>query len=217
VPPDWTTDATAINIAVQQSADGRWHFGGLARPPIGDGDITTTALAVRALKTYGPPARTDIAGRIEKAMAWLRATPTLTADDRNYQLLGLAWGGGDQKTLRKLADAIVAAQRADGGWAQRRELDSDAYATGQTLFALSSAIGLAASDAAYQRGVKFLLSTQRADGSWYVRSRAVKFQPFFESGFPYGHDQWISSMATGWATAALAYAVSDPLPTQAAR
>ena len=98
-------------------------------------------------------------------------------------------------------------QRADGGWAQRAELDSDAYATGQTLFALCSAIGLAESDAAYQRGVKFLLSTQRDDGSWYVRSRAVKFQPFFESGFPYGHDQWISSMATGWATAALAYAM----------
>src|SRR2546427_122658 len=86
---------------------------------------------------------------------------------------------------------------------QRAELDSDPYATGQALFALSSAIGLAATDAAYQRGVSFLLSTQRADGSWYVRSRAVKFQPFFEGGFPYGHDQWISSMATGWATAAL--------------
>jgi len=37
-----------------------------------------------------------------------------------------------------------------------------------------------------------------------VRSRSPKFQPYFEGGFPYGHDQWISSMATGWATAALA-------------
>ena len=70
---------------------------------------------------------------------------------------------------------------------------------------------------AKERGVKFLLSTQRADGSWYVRSRAVKFQPFFEGGFPYGHDQWISSMATGWATAALAHAVPDRPATQIAR
>jgi hypothetical protein len=37
-----------------------------------------------------------------------------------------------------------------------------------------------------------------------VRSRSPKFQPYFEGGFPYGQDQWISSMATGWATAALA-------------
>jgi squalene cyclase len=54
------------------------------------------------------------------------------------------------------------------------------------------------------KGIDYLLSTQRADGSWYVRSRAPKFQPFFDGGFPYGHDQWISSMATGWATVALA-------------
>ena len=61
--------------------------------------------------------------------------------------------------------------------------------------------------AAYKKGVAYLLSTQRPDGSWYVKSRAVKFQPFFDGGFPYGHDQWISSMATGWATAALATAL----------
>jgi hypothetical protein len=58
--------------------------------------------------------------------------------------------------------------------------------------------------AALERGADYLLSTQRADGSWYVRSRAPKFQPYVDGGFPYGHDQWISSMATGWATAALA-------------
>ena len=126
-----------------------------------------------------------------------------TAEDRSLQLLGLAWGGADAPQLRTLARAIVGTQRADGGWAQRDELASDAYATGQTLFALASAAGVGPGDAAFQRGVQFLLSTQRADGSWYVRSRSPKFQPFFESGFPYGPDQWISSMATGWAIAGL--------------
>jgi hypothetical protein len=48
--------------------------------------------------------------------------------------------------------------------------------------------------------------------SWYVRSRAPKFQPYFESGFPYGHDQWISQMATGWAAAALTLAI-DATPS----
>jgi hypothetical protein len=56
------------------------------------------------------------------------------------------------------------------------------------------------------RAIGYLLSTQRADGSWYVRSRSPKFQPYFDGGFPYEHDQWISAMATGWATAALALA-----------
>ena len=63
------------------------------------------------------------------------------------------------------------------------------------------------SDAAYQRGVKYLLSSQFPDGSWHVKSRAVKFQPYFESGFPHGHDQWISAAGTAWAASALALTV----------
>jgi len=106
--------------------------------------------------------------------------------------------------LQKLSRDNLDRQRADGGWAQRSELESDAYGTGQTLFALSEAAGVSSKDAAYQKGVKYLLSTQHADGSWYVRSRAAKIQPYFESAFPYGPDQWISAMASGWATAALA-------------
>jgi hypothetical protein len=66
-------------------------------------------------------------------------------------------------------------------------------------------------------GVSHLLSTQRADGSWPVRSRALKFQPYFDGGFPYEHDQWISAMATGWATAAVALGLETPVSETAAR
>ena len=126
------------------------------------------------------------------------------------QLVGLRWAGADTDALRRLAKVILAAQRADGGWSQRSELRSDAYATGQTLYALSVGAVVSPREPAYQKGVKYLLSTQYADGSWYVRSRAPKFQPYFESGFPYGHDQWISQMATGWAAAALTLAIDEP-------
>ena len=61
-------------------------------------------------------------------------------------------------------------------------------------------------DPTYEKGVRFLLGTQLEDGSWYVKSRAMKIQPYFESGFPYGHDQWISHAATAWATIGLATA-----------
>ena len=80
---------------------------------------------------------------------------------------------------------------------------SDAYATGQALVALSQAGAIPVSDAAYKRGVDFLLKTQLADGSWYVRSRAIPLQPYFEGGFPHGNDQWISAAATNWAALAL--------------
>ncbi|HWF85832.1 MAG TPA: ankyrin repeat domain-containing protein [Vicinamibacterales bacterium] len=213
--PDPMTDAMIANIAAQQYTDGRWHLGGLARPPIQDGDIFRTAFAIRALNVYAPPGRaTEMHARVEMAKVWLTAARPVTAEDRNLKLLGLKWAGLNDRQLRPYVKEILADQRTDGGWAQRAELTSDAYATGQTLFALTTAGGMVARDAVCQKGTKYLLSTQRADGSWYVRSRSPKFQPFFESGFPYGHDQWISMMATGWATTALALAIETPRPTR---
>jgi hypothetical protein len=98
---------------------------------------------------------------------------------------------------------LLAEQQADGGWGQLSSMESDAYATGQALFALSASGSIAVTDPAYKRGVDYLLSTQLEDGSWHVRTRAIAFQPYFESGFPHGHDQWISAAATNWATMAL--------------
>ena len=110
-------------------------------------------------------------------------------------------GPGDPPT--KAARDLLREQRTDGGWGELPSLASDAFATGQALVALKEAGALAATDPAYQRGVEFLLSTQLEDGSWYVRSRSIPFQPYFESGFPHGHDQWISAAATNWAAMAL--------------
>jgi glycogen debranching enzyme len=59
------------------------------------------------------------------------------------------------------------------------------------------------SDSAYKRAAQFLIGTQLEDGSWYVRSRSIAFQPYFESGFPHGRDQFISAAATNWAAMAL--------------
>jgi hypothetical protein len=109
----------------------------------------------------------------------------------------------------------MAEQRADGGWGQRESMACDAYATGQSLYALQAA-GIKPSNPAYQKGVKFLLATQKDDGSWFVASRSAKFQPYFESSFPHGHDQWISSAATSWAAAALAHALDSKPAVRAA-
>jgi ankyrin repeat protein len=214
-PPDRVTDGIVADVVAQQASAGNWlaPHGAIARPPIEDGDISRTALGISALKNYGAPGRAaDFNERIGRAKAWLAAAKAITAEDRNMQLVGLRSAGADAEVLRRLARVILAAQRADGGWSQRAGLTSDAYATGQTLYALSTSAVVSPPHPGYQRGVKYLLSTQHADGSWYVRSRAPKFQPYFESGFPYGHDQWISQMATGWAAAALTIAIDQPTP-----
>ena len=79
----------------------------------------------------------------------------------------------------------------------------DAYATGQALYALQAAGKMPVSAPVYKKGVDFLLNSQAADGSWHVKSRSIWIQPYFEGGFPYDHDQWISAAGTAWASMAL--------------
>jgi ankyrin repeat protein len=209
--PDRVTDFLVAQMAAMQWPEGRWHLGAFSRTPIEDGDFTRTALGIRALKTYGTPGRAlEMKARIERAKQWLLHNQPLTTEDYDMRMVGVASAGSDPATLRSFAKPILDRQRADGGWAQRDELSSDAYATGMTLWALAEAGMVKPSGGVYQRGAKFLLATQAADGSWHVASRALKLQPYFEGGFPYGHDQWISSMATGWATNALALALEPP-------
>jgi hypothetical protein len=42
-----------------------------------------------------------------------------------------------------------------------------------------------------------------------VRSRAIGFQRYFDTGFPHGRNQFISAAATGWAAIALAYTLDQ--------
>jgi ankyrin repeat protein len=203
-PHNRITDFLAANLAMSQGGDGGWHLPGYSRSPLQDSDFSRTAMAMRALMTYGPPGRaSEMKQRIERGKQWLIHAEPVILEDMDMRLAGVAAAGASAAELRKFADPILALQRPDGGWAQRQGFLSDAYATGMTLWALNDA-GVARPDA---MAVKFLLGTQSEDGSWHVVSRATKFQQYFESGFPYGHDQWISTMATGWAVNALALSI----------
>lgn len=198
------TDYLVANLAAAQGGDGGWHLPGYSRSPLQDSDFSRTAMAIRALKTYGTPGRAaEIKQRIARGKQWLLHADPVILEDMDMRLVGVGAAGASAAELRKLAAPILALQRADGGWAQRQGFASDAYATGMTLWALNEA-SVMRPDA---KAVKFLLGTQSTDGSWHVVSRATKFQEYFESGFPYGHDQWISTMATGWAANALALSI----------
>jgi squalene cyclase len=121
------------------------------------------------------------------------------------QILGIAWAG--RKTPANRVEQLVAKQGSDGGWGQTDNLPADAYGTGEALWALHES-GMLASDSVYRRGVDYLLRTQQEDGTWHVTTRAFGFQPYFQSGFPYDHDQWISQAGTAVATIALTFAAN---------
>jgi Prenyltransferase and squalene oxidase repeat len=206
-PPDSLTDALIHYLKTTQAADGHWRTTS-HRPPMEYNEITTTALSLRALQLYSPEwQRAELQKRLERGAAWLLRSDPRATEERAFQLLGLSWTNAGAKAVQKVARELLATQRPDGGWSQLSTLESDAYATGQALVALHQGGGLPVADPAYARGVKFLLKTQLDDGSWHVRSRSLPFQPYFESGFPHGDDQWISAAATSWAAMALALTV----------
>jgi hypothetical protein len=203
---DRATDAVVHYLASDQGTDGEWRVSA-DRPPIESGRVTPTAISIRALRAYPIPGRkAEFDARIQRAGKWLSEYRARTGEEKAMRLLGLTWAGAGSGLIREAAAQLTAAQHADGGWAQLDTLPSDAYATGQALYALHTAGQL--HDEALQEAVRFLLNNQLADGSWHVRSRSYPFQTnYFDTGFPHGRDQWISAAGTSWACIGLSFAV----------
>ena len=207
-PPDEYTDSLVHYLKRVQEKEGYWASGRGTRPPLSADDFITTAMTVKALKVYSREIeQADTQKRLALAAKWLEAGKPHNTQERAFHLLGLKWSGGDGGVIKKAVKSLAATQRADGGFPQLPAMGSDAYATGQALYALHLAGGMDTSGAVYQEGVRYLLRTQAADGSWHVKTRALPLQPYFESGFPYGYDQWISAAGTSWASMALALTV----------
>jgi hypothetical protein len=202
---DAATDSMIRLLRLTQYSDGRWRSA--YRPPLESSLFTTAATAMRSMQLYGSRNAEDGAA-IERAASWIAATPAVSTEDHVFRLFGLTWANAPATARDRALRALKGLQRADGGWAQLATLESDAYATGSALVALHEA-GLRPEDPAYRRGVQFLLRTQATDGSWFVRSRSHPTQIYFESGFPYGADQYISAAATNWATLALVHAAGS--------
>ena len=176
-----------------------------------DTPFTRTMMAAWTLKTYGWPARrAEFQERLTRARKWLLSAVTHTTQDECDRLIGLWLTGSSENELRGMAQSLLKRQRAGGGWAQNSQLEPDAYGTALVLYSLGKTGVLKASDTPYRTGVAYLLRTQYPDGSWFVRSRAPKLQPYFQSGFPYDHEQWISASATAYAMMALAPIMAQP-------
>jgi hypothetical protein len=208
--PDLDTDAAAMHILWRQQPTGEWFYPNAdMRQPLCLDHIGQTALSMRALQLYAP--KTDAAAyrrSIQLAASWLANAKSSNNDDRSWRLSGLAWAGTNKVATQKAMQELLATQKPDGGWSDLPSMETTAYATGKSLVALHTG-GLPVSNPAYQRGIKWLLSHQQEDGSWWVQTRALAFQPSFDAGFPHGHDQWISSAATNWAAMALTLALPD--------
>jgi len=218
--PSLVTAVYARLIAARQEADGHWETVD-ERPPQSYSPFTATALSLAAIQTHGHANwKAETQARVARGRTWLLSHTPRTTEERTFQIFGLCITGGDHAVVDKLAADLKATQQSDGGWASLDGRLSDAYSTGEALWALHNAAGVPVSDAAWRRGIDYLLRTQAKDGSWHVVSRLHPPAPvspaYFETGHPYGHDQFISTMGESWAVVALAQMlpeVQSPLPT----
>ena len=216
VRPSLVTAVYARLVAARQEPDGHWETGDV-RPPQSFSPFTTTAISLRAIQLYGHPSqKADIQARVARAQSWLVSHQPRETEERVYQLLGASWAAADKATLGKMATELKGTQQADGGWSSLDGRSSDAYSTSHALVALQEAGGVDVRDSTWQRGIAYLLSTQATDGSWQVSSRMHPPAPvspkYFETGHPYGHDQFISAMGESLAVIALATALGPAKP-----
>jgi len=208
-PADTTTAATVHWILARQMPDGSWLGNGLNRPPSEYSLISHTAMAAGGLKAYSfPSMRKEVAESLRKARQWLIATVPASAEERAMRLMGLVWTQAPHSAVESAIRTVSEHQDASGGWSQFDRSAPDAYATGMSLYALHMA-GVITTDDAYRKGMTFLLNTQYEDGAWFVRSHTFPVQRYFESGFPFGRHQWISSAGTSWASLAIAQTLPD--------
>jgi N-acyl-D-amino-acid deacylase len=201
--PDETT-AAVTEFLLQFQNDQEHYQPQSRRPPTEQSHFTSSYVALRGLKSFGTTEQRErIDARTARVTKWLLETIPEDTEDRVFRLRALHLVGAPEADRQRASDELLKAQRDDGGWSQLPDLSSDAYATGTVLVALQQTGALAGDSAAYRKGLNYLISTQKPDGSWHVVSRSKPFQTYFESGYPHGKDQFISSSAAGWATTAL--------------
>ena len=211
VKPNLGAAVYARLLISRQNREGDWD-GFHQRPPSSYSRVTMAALGLRAVQVYHHASQKELAdAAVARARKFLEARTPRDTEERSYQLLGLRWAGADRATLRKMAAALQATQRADGGWSSLPGRESDVYSTGQALVALHDGASVAIIDSSWQRGIAYLLKTQAADGTWRVTSRlhppAPLSPPYFDAGYPHGHDQFLSMQGASWAVMALSYAL----------
>ena len=162
-------------VKSDQTENGSWSAWPETRPPIfGNSDENMTALATLALSPAAATGDEPAKAARDNGMRWLAETET-DGDPQSIALRLILWRrlGRPADEWQPLVRRIKERQNADGGWSQTADMASDAWATGQALYALAHA-GIKPEESVVSRASAFLIKTQRTDGSWPMTSRPVK-------------------------------------------
>lgn len=209
-PANFYTDISVDYLISQARPDGGFITES-GRVPLETGEMHLTAMSIRAIQVYASPAKkAHVDELVARTKQWIEKANPDQQQELAFQLLGMQWCGSNKDQKIKVAEKLRSMQHADGGWSQLTTMKSDAYATGQTLYALYESGMAKPDDEVYQKGLSYLLKTQDETGAWIVATRSFPIQPFVNSDFPpYDENQFISAAATNWSTMALLNALPD--------
>jgi len=165
----------AGHLLRHQEEDGSWTWASAPPvnrpPPFFESDEVATLLARLALAPPDPSEASPIRDARQRAAEWLAKTPPNDMTQAAaLRLVSKVQAGVSKDDLQPDLQAFLKRQNSDGGWSQIAERDSDAYATGQSLYVLGLA-GIGHDRSEVQRGQSFLVSSQKEDGSWPMTRR----------------------------------------------
>lgn len=145
------------------------------RFPVVAGPMQSTTQAMQAWRrAYSRSADERWLAPLRAAEGYLQARARKLSDepdanivDLNYAAIGLLSAGAQagEGVMRGIAERLRKAQRQDGSWGFSASEEGNAFATGQTLYALRM-LGASDDDIAVKRGTGWLIEHQGEDGGW---------------------------------------------------
>jgi len=154
------------------------------------GSMMTTANSLVAfqrafVETHDP----RYGGAADRARSWIAAAEPVTTQDKVFKILALARseGGAARSAVEGIVERLIVEQLPSGGWRECTDpsmKEANPFSTGQVLYAFKQA-GVSIGSPPFVRGVKYLLASQNADGSWPADPRA-----FHTGGSPHAASMW---------------------------
>lgn len=170
---EFVTEVPKLMVAWQQPS-GLWKAAGqlpnLNRPSA-ETDAVATKWAVLALATLDKPPP-PIAGSLSRALSIVKNDGGGKSTESFITAALIAHQFGEERQSGEQVGELLRMQNADGGWPWAVGGRSDAFATGQALYAL----GLIAAPQAtpsMERARKYLIETQQKDGSWPTTGEGI--------------------------------------------